>query len=40
LKPEYIEMAEKRAKQGETGISVKEQKQGQQPLFPAETKKG
>ena len=35
LKPEYIEMAEKRATQGETGLSVKEQNQGQQPLFPA-----
>ncbi len=33
LKPEYIKMAEKRARQGETGISVKEQKQGQQALF-------
>ena len=39
LKPEYIEMAEKRARQGETGISVKEQKQGQMPMFPMETKK-
>ena len=34
LKPEYIEMAEKRATQGETGIPVKEQRQGQGALFP------
>jgi DNA modification methylase len=34
LKPEYIEMAEKRATQGETGITVKEQQKGQQALFP------
>ena len=33
LKPEYIEMAEKRATQGETGLSVKEQEKGQIPLF-------
>jgi DNA modification methylase len=37
LKPEYIEMAEKRARQGETGLSVKEQNKGQQPLFPSKT---
>jgi hypothetical protein len=30
---EYIKMAEKRAKQGETGISVKEQQAGQMALF-------
>ena len=34
LNPEYIEMAEKRIMQGETGIPVKEQKTGQNPLFP------
>lgn len=33
LKPEYIEMAKKRAGQGETGISVKEQQSGQMALF-------
>ncbi len=33
LNPEYIEMAEKRVMQGESGIPVKEQKQGQQALF-------
>ena len=33
LKPEYIEMAEKRAQQGETGVPVKEQKAGQLALF-------
>jgi hypothetical protein len=33
LKPEYIEMAERRIMVGETGISVKEQQQGQQALF-------
>jgi site-specific DNA-methyltransferase (adenine-specific) len=33
LKPEYIEMAERRIMVGETGISVKEQNQGQQALF-------
>ena len=36
LKPEYIEMAEKRAQQGETGIPVREQNIGQQPLFPVD----
>ena len=34
LKPEYIEMAEKRVMQGESGIPVKEQKKGQGALFP------
>ena len=33
LKPEYIEMAEKRAQQGETSIPAKEQKAGQLALF-------
>ncbi len=33
LKPEYVEMAEKRVMQGETGISVKEQEAGQGALF-------
>ena len=33
LKPEYIEMANKRVMQGESGISVKEQNKGQKPLF-------
>jgi site-specific DNA-methyltransferase (adenine-specific) len=36
LNPEYIEMAEKRVLQGETGISPKEQEQGQIPLFGME----
>lgn len=33
LKPEYIEMAEKRVMQGESGIPVKEQRKGQRGLF-------
>jgi len=33
LKPEYIEMGERRVSEGETGIPVKEQKQGQRSLF-------
>jgi hypothetical protein len=33
LKPEYIEMAEKRAQHGEIGIPIKEQKAGQLALF-------
>jgi DNA modification methylase len=33
LKPEYIEMAEKRVMQGETGIPIKEQRKGQKGLF-------
>jgi site-specific DNA-methyltransferase (adenine-specific) len=33
IKQEYIEMAERRIMVGETGISVKEQNQGQQALF-------
>jgi len=33
LKPEYIEMARKRAMQGEIGVPVKEQRAGQQGLF-------
>ena len=33
LKPEYIEMAKRRIKEGETGISVLEQKAGQMGLF-------
>ena len=36
LNPEYIEMAEKRVLQGETGISPQEQQQGQIPLFGME----
>jgi len=34
LKEEYCEMARKRVMEGETGIPVKEQRQGQQALFP------
>ena len=33
LKQEYIEMANKRIMQSETGIPVKEQRQGQLALF-------
>ncbi len=33
LKPEYIKMGEKRVVEGETGLSVKEQKSGQMALF-------
>jgi len=33
LKKEYCEMGEKRVAEGETGIPVKEQKQGQRGLF-------
>ena len=33
LKPEYIEMGEKRVMEGETGIKVSEQKAGQLALF-------
>jgi len=33
LKPEYIEMGEKRVLEGEIGLSVKEQDKGQQALF-------
>ena len=33
LKPEYIEMGEKRVMEGETGILIKEQKAGQMALF-------
>ena len=33
LKPEYIEMGEKRVMEGETGLKVKEQKAGQMALF-------
>ena len=33
LNPEYIEMAEKRIMQGETGIPIKEQRKGQRGLF-------
>jgi len=33
LKQEYIEMAMRRINEGETGISVKEQLQGQGTLF-------
>lgn len=33
LKPEYIEMAKKRIAEGETGVPVKEQRQGQMALF-------
>jgi len=36
LKPEYIEMGKKRVSEGETGISTKEQRQGQQALFPVD----
>ena len=36
LKPEYIEMGEKRVAEGETGIKVKEQNWGQKSLFPVE----
>jgi len=35
LKPEYIDMGEKRVLEGEIGLSVKEQKKGQIPMFPA-----
>lgn len=33
LKPEYLDMGECRVNEGETGISVKEQRQGQMALF-------
>ena len=33
LKQEYIEMAKRRINEGETGISVREQLQGQAALF-------
>jgi len=33
LKPEYIEMGEKRVAEGETGVSVREQNKGQLALF-------
>ena len=33
LKPEYIDMGEKRVLEGETGVTVKEQRQGQGALF-------
>ena len=33
LKPEYIEMGEKRVMEGETGLKVKEQKAGQLALW-------
>ena len=36
LKQEYIEMAEKRVMQGESGIPIKEQNKGQQGLFAAD----
>lgn len=37
LKPEYLDMGECRVNEGETGISVKEQRQGQMALFEKET---
>jgi DNA modification methylase len=36
---EYCEIARQRLEAVDTGVPVKEQKQGQQPLFPVETKK-
>ena len=33
LKPEYLDMGERRVSEGETGISTKEQQAGQMALF-------
>ncbi len=39
ISPEYCQIARQRLEAVDTGVPIKEQRQGQQPLFPMETKK-